>query len=94
VRGVIENMSWFTGDDGRRYDLFGAGGGEELAADLGVPLLGRIPLVPALRAGGDEGVPVRVADPESEAARVFDELAQRVVELGPARVYRSELKIR
>ena len=94
VRGVIENMSWFTGDDGTRYELFGAGGGEELADDLGVPLLGRVPLVPAVRAGGDKGVPVRVADPGSEAARGFDELAQRVVELGPARVYRRELKVR
>jgi ATP-binding protein involved in chromosome partitioning len=94
VRGVIENMSWFTGDDGTRYELFGVGGGGELAADLGVPLLGQIPLVPAVRVGGDEGVPVRVADPEGEAARAFDELARRVVELGPARVYRSELKVR
>ena len=45
LRGVIENMSWFTGDDGRRYELFGAGGGQQLAADLGVPLLGQIPFV-------------------------------------------------
>ena len=44
VRGVIENMSWFTGDDGTRYELFGSGGGATLAADLGVPLLGRVPL--------------------------------------------------
>src|SRR5947208_15817124 len=42
VVGVIENMSWFTGDDGKRYELFGAGGGEELAGELGVPLLARI----------------------------------------------------
>ena len=41
VRGVIENMSWFTGDDGKRYELFGAGGGATLAADLGVPCSGR-----------------------------------------------------
>jgi len=94
VRGVIENMSWFTGDDGTRYELFGAGGGEALAEGLGVPLLGRIPFVPLVRAGGDEGVPVRVADPGSEAALAFDELAARVVALGPARVYRSELRVR
>ena len=53
VRGVIENMSWFTGDDGKRYEIFGSGGGAELAADLDVPLLAQLPLVPALRAGGD-----------------------------------------
>ena len=46
VRGVIENMSWFTGDDGKRYELFGAGGGAELAAELDVPLLAQLPLVP------------------------------------------------
>ncbi len=54
LRGVIENMSWFTGDDGRRYELFGQGGGQSLAASLGVPLLAQLPLVPALREGGDE----------------------------------------
>ncbi|HWE71335.1 MAG TPA: P-loop NTPase, partial [Acidimicrobiales bacterium] len=53
VRGVIENMSWFTGDDGTRYELFGSGGGEQLAGELGVPLLAQVPLVPAVREGGD-----------------------------------------
>ena len=47
VKGVIENMSWFTGDDGTRYEIFGAGGGEELADRIEVPFLGKIPLVPA-----------------------------------------------
>ena len=51
VLGVIENMSWFTGDDGTRYELFGAGGGAALADRIGVPLLGQIPLVPDLRRG-------------------------------------------
>jgi ATP-binding protein involved in chromosome partitioning len=94
VRGVIENMSWFTGDDGKRYELFGAGGGQALADDLEVPLLGRIPLVPDVRVGADTGVPVRVADPEGEAALAFDALATRVEELGPARIYRRELNVR
>jgi len=94
VRGVIENMSWFTGDDGTRYELFGRGGGQRLATDLGVPLLGQVPLVPALREGGDVGTPVAVADPDSEVARTFDRLAERVATLGPARVYRRELTIR
>jgi ATP-binding protein involved in chromosome partitioning len=94
VRGVIENMSWFTGDDGTRYELFGAGGGGQLAGELGVPLLAQVPLIPALRQGGDEGVPVMVADPTGEAAGVFDRLARSIVDLGPARVYRSELTLR
>jgi ATP-binding protein involved in chromosome partitioning len=94
VRGVVENMSWFTGDDGTRYELFGAGGGVALADDLEVPLLGQIPLVPAMRAGADVGVPVRVEDPVSEAAAAFDDLAVRVEDLGPARIYRRELSVR
>jgi ATP-binding protein involved in chromosome partitioning len=94
VRGVIENLSWFTGDDNKRYELFGAGGGQALADDLDVPLLGRIPLVPALREGGDTGVPVRVADAGGEAALAFDALATRIEELGPARIYRRELNVR
>ncbi|MHB8681270.1 MAG: Mrp/NBP35 family ATP-binding protein [Acidimicrobiales bacterium] len=94
VRGVIENMSWFTGDDGTRYELFGAGGGAQLAAALEVPLLGQVPLVPAVRQGGDSGEPVRLADPAGEAAVAFDALADAVVALGPARIYRRELTVR
>ena len=70
VKGVIENMSWFTGDDGTRYEIFGSGGGQELAERMDVPLLGRIPLVPALREGGDAGRPIVVTDPDCEAAVV------------------------
>ena len=94
VRGVIENMSWFTGDDGTRYELFGSGGGRLLSEELGVPLLGAVPLVPALRQGGDDGVPVVVAEPDSEAAAVFAELAATIAGMGPARVYRRELTVK
>ncbi|MHB1906391.1 MAG: Mrp/NBP35 family ATP-binding protein [Acidimicrobiales bacterium] len=93
VRGVIENMSWFAGDDGVRYPIFGEGGGASLAASLGVPLLGAIPLEPRLREGGDVGSPVVVAAPETDAARAFVELATRIAAQGPARVYRQELKL-
>ena len=75
VIGVIENMAWFTGHDGFRYELFGAGGGAELAERLGVPLLGQVPLVPELREGGDEGHPIVVAHPEDEAAAAFRAIA-------------------
>ena len=68
VKGVIENMSWFTGDDGKRYEIFGAGGGQELADELGVPLLGQIPLLPPLREGGDDGRPITAVAPDSEVA--------------------------
>jgi ATP-binding protein involved in chromosome partitioning len=94
VRGVVENMSWFTGDDGKRYELFGAGGGATLAADLGVPLLGRVPLVNAVRQGGDDGRPVVAFEPESETAIAFTDIAGKLAALGPARVYRKELSLR
>jgi ATP-binding protein involved in chromosome partitioning len=94
VRGVIENMSWFTGDDGKRYELFGAGGGDELATRLGVPMVGQVPLVPELRAGSDSGQPIVAVEPESEAAEVFGHIAETIdVELAPKRIYRSELRI-
>ncbi len=94
VIGVVENMSWFTGDDGKRYELFGSGGGEELATELGVPLLARIPLVPELREGGDVGQPIVAADPDGEVARVFRDLAERIdTDLAPKRIYNPELKI-
>ena len=94
VRGVIENMSWFTGDDGKRYELFGSGGGATLAADLGIPLLGQVPLVNAVRQGGDEGRPVTAIDPDSETAQAFRTIAEKLAALGPARVYRRELSLR
>jgi ATP-binding protein involved in chromosome partitioning len=93
VRGVIENMSWFTGDDGKRYEIFGAGGGAQLAHELGLTLLAQIPLESSVRSGGDTGEPVVVTSPESEAAKAFAQLAARVAQQGPSRVYRQELKL-
>jgi ATP-binding protein involved in chromosome partitioning len=93
VIGVIENMSWFRGDDGKAYELFGSGGGQELADQLGVPLLGQVPLVPELRVGADEGRPIVVAHPEDEASRAFVAIADRVEQLAPKKIYRPELRI-
>jgi len=94
VKGVIENMSWFTGDDGKRYELFGAGGGQELADILEVPLLGQVPLLSALRQGGDEGEPITAVDPGSEAGKAFAEIARRLDEdLAPTRRAHKELKL-
>jgi len=92
VRGVIENMSWFSAL-GQRYEIFGAGGGEQLARELGVTLLAQIPLEEAVREGGDRGEPVVVAHPDSESAKAFVELARLVAQQGPSRVYRQELKL-
>ncbi len=94
VKGVVENMAWFTGDDGTRYELFGAGGGQELADRLEVPLLGQVPLLAALREGGDEGRPIVAVDPDSEGGAAFRAIAERVdVELAPTRVFHPELKL-
>ncbi len=97
VMGVIENMSWFTGDDGKRYPLFGEGGGQALADELGVPLVGQVPLIPELRAGGDSGLPITITDPTSEAAGIFEAIAKRVEATPPpkpTKVFRPELRIK
>ncbi len=94
VKGIIENMSWFTGDDGKRYEIFGSGGGAILAEELGVPLLGQLPLLPALREGGDTGRPITAVQPDSEAAKMFHEIAHRIaVELKPRKIFSPSLKI-
>ncbi len=93
VRGVIENMSWFTGNDGTRYEIFGSGGGGELADELGVPLLGQLPLVPALREGGDDGRPIAAVAPDSEAGRAFHDIARAIVAMKPRKIFRPELTV-
>ncbi len=83
VVGVIENMAGFTCDHGDVYDLFGTGGGAELAHDLNVPLISSVPLDPHVVTGGDTGRPVTVAHPDNPAARAFVQAAVRVTELVP-----------
>jgi ATP-binding protein involved in chromosome partitioning len=78
VAGVIENMSAFETERGERYALFGEGGGQQLATDAGVPLLGSVPLEPAVSAGGDEGAPVALGD--GPAARAFRAIAEHIVD--------------
>ena len=78
VAGVIETMSEFTCDHGESYALFGTGGGQALADEVGVELLGQIPIEPAVAAGGDNGEPL-VLTSSSEAARVFSAIAARII---------------
>lgn len=78
VAGVIENMSDFTCEHGTSYALFGSGGGERLAAEVGVPLIGQVPIHPSVAAGGDAGNPVALEE-GSELAEVFAALADEVV---------------
>jgi len=94
VKGVIENMSWFTGDDGKKYELFGRGGGKELADELGVPLLGRLPLVPQLREGGDDGRPIAAGAPDSEAGKIFHQMAATIAkDMKPKKIFSKFLKV-
>jgi ATP-binding protein involved in chromosome partitioning len=94
VKGVIENMSWFVGDDGKRYELFGAGGGDALSEVLDAPLLGQVPLLSELREGGDSGRPIMLTDPDGDAAVAFARIAERIeVELAPTRRIHPELKL-
>jgi ATP-binding protein involved in chromosome partitioning len=80
VLGIVENMSYFIPPDmpDRQYDLFGSGGGEKTAKELGIPLLGCIPLEISLREGGDRGIPVVVAEPESASAKALVALASQI----------------
>jgi ATP-binding protein involved in chromosome partitioning len=93
VAGVIENMSDFTCEHGTSYALFGSGGGERLAADVGVPLIGRIPLHPSVSAGGDAGSPVAL-DAGSPLADVFDEIAESVITTVAPRVAMDGCSVR
>ena len=78
VAGVVENMSAFTCDHGQSYPLFGSGGGQALANEVGAPLLAQIPLEPGVAAGGDTGSPLALAEPQSAAGQAFHLLAHRL----------------
>jgi ATP-binding protein involved in chromosome partitioning len=80
ILGIVENMSYFVPPDlpDRQYDIFGSGGGEKTAKELGLPLLGCIPLELPVREGGDRGVPIVVNDPESASAKAITKIAQQV----------------
>lgn len=80
VLGVIENMSTFTCDHGESYALFGSGGGQTLAEDLGVPLLAQVPLEPEVSAANDAGRPLSVAAPLSKAGAAFAAAADRIAD--------------
>lgn len=80
VLGVVENMSYFIPPDlpDRQYDIFGSDGGEKFAAELGVPLLGRIPLEIPVRTGGDSGIPIVIAEPASASAQALIAIARSI----------------
>jgi len=72
VLGIIENMSYFIAPDtGQKYDIFGSGGGEQLAKELAAPFLGGIPIDPRVRIGGDKGVPIVYDIPDSVHSEII-----------------------
>jgi ATP-binding protein involved in chromosome partitioning len=83
IVGVIENMSGFTAPTGERYAIFGEGGGQELADELDVPLLGRVPLTMPLREHADAGVPLVVEDPDDPAAQAIRRAARGLIAIAP-----------
>jgi ATP-binding protein involved in chromosome partitioning len=83
IAGVIENMSGFVAPGGERYQLFGEGGGEQLAEELDVPLLGQVPLTMPLREHSDSGIPVVLADPDDPAAQALAHAARGLIALTP-----------
>jgi ATP-binding protein involved in chromosome partitioning len=83
IIGVVENMAGFTTEGGEHYDIFGSGGGESLADDLGVELLGSIPIDPDVATGGDRGEPVVLAQPTGPAGSAVIDVATRVTDILP-----------
>ena len=83
VLGVIENMSGFTAPDGQRFTIFGEGGGQLLADELGVPLLGKIPLAEDLREHADSGEPLVTAEPDAPAAQAIRDAARGILAATP-----------
>jgi ATP-binding protein involved in chromosome partitioning len=81
VLGIVENLSYFLcPSDGRRYEIFGAGGGQREATRLRVPLLGQLPIDIALRESGDVGRPLTASDPHGAVGKVFKEIARRILD--------------
>src|SRR3954470_24369863 len=83
IAGVVENMSGFTTPDGERFTIFGEGGGQHLADELDVPLLGKIPLQEELRVASDEGVPLVLEDPDAPASQSLFHAARGLIAVTP-----------
>lgn len=88
ILGVVENMSYFVDSAGVRHELFGKGGGQKVAEFANAPLLGQIPLEPAVRQWGDEGMPIVLSAPQAESARAFVRIAEALA----ARVARAHFE--
>jgi ATP-binding protein involved in chromosome partitioning len=86
ICGVVENMAGFTTPSGERFPIFGEGGGDELADELDVPLLGRVPLTMPLRAQADAGTPLTIEDPDDPAAQAIRQTARGLIAIAPVQL--------
>ena len=78
ILGLIDNMSFFKGDDGKEYKIFGEGGVEKTAKEFNKEFLGKLPLNKDLRSSADNGEPLTYAKPDHEVSRIFKTFAERV----------------
>src|SRR3954464_3206782 len=83
IAGVVENMSGFTTPGGERFQIFGEGGGQELADELDVPMLGKVPLTMPLREQADAGTPLAIENPDEPAAQALRQTARGIIALSP-----------
>jgi ATP-binding protein involved in chromosome partitioning len=81
VLGIVENMSYFIAPDtGKKYDIFGSGGGEKISKELNAPFIGGIPIDPRIRKGGDSGIPIVYDIPDSDEAKIVTRISRNLAE--------------
>ncbi len=78
IIGLIDNMSFFRGDDGKKYDIFGAGGVKKTAEQFNKEFLGEIPIYPEIGKYGDQGKPIVESDPDHEVSKIYITLAEKI----------------
>jgi ATP-binding protein involved in chromosome partitioning len=78
ILGLVDNMSYFTGDDGKKYKIFGEGGVKKTAAEFNKEFLGEIPIDPEVGKRGDEGKPITEANPDHEISKIYLEFAKKI----------------
>ena len=79
IFGLVDNMSFFKGDDGKNYNIFGEGGVEKTAKEFNKDFLGKIPLHQDLRVSADKGSPLVLSDPKHEITVIFKEIAEKIL---------------
>ncbi len=94
ILGVVENMSFLELPDGTRVDVFGQGGGEQLAKSANVPFLGAIPMDPKVRVGGDQGKPIVISDPDSASGKALRSIAEQLAARLSVEAYKNQSSVK